>query len=194
MRVVTSPVFAILLCTLGCAAPPPARGDDDGAPDAGNSSRPDAGDDDVSCSGWLVGTLTGYNNSDENDDPNSGSVMEFTGLTAAFYANVEIAAVDFSDWDGDRYHWVDINYEGSIRRVGVWDACRNEDCPDGTDCCTDNKERFATPGYLLDLETRTAARLFGVSDAENTLNDRIEYRICGAFDPDEIANAYGVFR
>jgi hypothetical protein len=120
--------------------------------------------------------------------------MEFTGLTDEFYDNVAMAAIDFSDWDADQYRWVDISFGGTIGRVGAWDACRNEDCPDGTDCCTENKERFATPGYLLDVETRTAERLFGVSDAEDTLNDRIDYRICGRFDPDEIANSYGVYR
>jgi hypothetical protein len=173
----------LLLVVCGCAAPPPA------APDADPDNGMNAG-----CSDWKVGTLTGYNNSNLADDPNAGSLMEFTGLTAPFYDHVNMAAIDYSDWSGDRYHWIDIRYNGTVGRVGSWDACRNEDCPDGTMCCTDNKQRFATPGYLLDVETRTAQRLFGVTDAENTLNDRIEYRICGAFDPDAIANPYGAYR
>jgi hypothetical protein len=168
-------------------------------PDASEPDPQDPPDADLpppsdDCSDWKVGTLTGYNNSDEGDDPNSGNLMEFTGLTAAFYANVAIASIDLSDWGSDKYHWVDINFNGVVRRVGTWDACRNADCPGGGACCTENKERFATPGYLLDLETRTAKRLFGVQDAENTLQDRIEYRVCGEFDPDAIANPYGVYR
>ena len=138
--------------------------------------------------------MIGYNNNNLADDPNAGSVMEFTGLTDAFYDNVPIAAIDSSDWDRDKYHWIDINYGGTVRRVGAWDACRNQDCPDGTNCCTDNKQRYAQPGYLLDVETRTAKRLFGVDNAEDTLNDEIQYRVCGAFDPDAIANSYGVYR
>jgi hypothetical protein len=180
-------VATLLLSGLqGCAA----------SPDEDLGERPDAGGggDDDSCGDWQTGTLTGYNNSDSGDDPNSGNLMEFTGLNAEFYANVDIAAVDFSDWDGDQYHWVDVRYNGTVGRVGVWDACRNEDCPDGTDCCTENKQRYATPGYLVDIETRTAQRLFGVFDAENTLNDEIEYRVCGSFDPDAIANPLGVYR
>ena len=72
-----------------------------------------------------------------------------------------MAAIDFSDWNHDRYHYIDVRWNGTVGRVGVWDACRNEDCPDHTQCCTDNKQRFAQPGYLVDIETRTAQRLFG---------------------------------
>ena len=177
---------ALALGLAACASEPPE--------DPGPTPHPDAGPDGEGCSAWQTGTLTGYNNGNPDDDPHAGSLMEFTGLTDAFYANVAIAAVDFSDWDQDSYHWIEVNYNGTIARVGAWDACRNEDCPDGTDCCTDNKTRYATPGYLVDVETRTAERLFGVFDAENTLNDEIQYRICDEFDPDAIANPFGVYR
>jgi hypothetical protein len=180
---------AILTLTLlaaavaSCASPPePSQPSIDAATTSG------------ACADWQVGTLTGYNNSSEDDDPNAGSLTEFTDLTEAFYNEVPIASVDSSDWPGDRYHFVDIRFGGRVGRVGVWDECRNEDCPDGTDCCTDNKTRYASPGYLLDLETRTAKRLFGVDNAEDTLNDRIEYRICEEFDPDAIARKYGAHR
>jgi hypothetical protein len=149
-------------------------------------------DDD--CGPWQVGTMTGYNNSDTGDDPNAGSVAEFTGLTDEFYDNVPIASIDSSDFPRDKYHFVDINFNGAIGRVETWDECRNEDCPDGTDCCTQNKQEFAQPGYLLDVETRTAARLFGIDGAENSLNTQIEYRICGSFDPDSIAQQFGAHR
>jgi len=148
---------------------------------------------DPGCGPWNTGTITGYNNS-SSDDPNAGSVVDFTGLTDNFYNNVPIAAVDSSDWERDKYHWVEITFNGRTQRVGVWDECRNEDCPDGTDCCTKNKTMFASPGYLLDLETRTASRLFGVSDAEDTLLAPIQYRVCEAFDPDPIAARYGAHR
>ena len=181
-------LLASLISTVACATPPGGGGDDD------SPGRPDADLTDQSCGDWQTGTLTGYNNSNFADDPNAGDVMEFQGLNDAFYNGVDMAAVDFSDWDGDKYHYVDVNFNGVIGRVQVWDACRNEDCPDHTDCCTDNKTRFAQPGYLVDVETRTAARLWGVEAAEDTLNDEIQYRVCGAFDPDAIANSYGVYR
>jgi hypothetical protein len=176
--------------------PNPDPGDIDAAVDP-QDPPPDPDPDpppDDNCSGWKVGTLTGYNNSDESDDPNAGNVMEFGGLTASFYNHVNMAAVDMSDWGDDSYHYVDVKFNGVVGRVSVWDACRNEDCPDGTDCCTANKRRFATPGYLVDVEARTAQRLWGVADAENTLQDRIEYRVCGSFDPDAIAEQYGAHR
>jgi hypothetical protein len=181
----------LLVAALGlglgaCASDPPG--------DPPPTEHPDAGPGGEGCSAWQTGTLTGYNNGDPGDDPNAGNLMEFTGLTDDFYANVEIAAVDFSDWEGDSYHWIEVDYNGTVGRVGAWDACRNEDCPDGTNCCTENKERYAQPGYLIDVETRTAARLWGVQDAEDTLNDEIQYRICDAFDPDAIANPFGVYR
>jgi hypothetical protein len=186
-RSISATLAISALAGLGCAAPP--HTDRPTTADAGTDGGATAG-----CGDWKVGTLTGYNNSSEDDDPNAGSLAEFTDITDAFYANVPIASVDSSDWRRDRYHFVDIRFLDKIGRVGVWDMCRNEDCPDGTDCCTDNKERFASPGYLLDLETRTAERLFDVQNAEDTLNDRIEYRICGTFDPDDIADRYGARR
>ena len=174
---------------------PDADPDDPDPPDPeidAGTDDPDPPDD--NCGAWNTGTMTGYNNSDLGDDPNAGSVVEFTGLTDEFYDEVPMAAIDSSDWDDEAYHYIDVKWNGQIGRVAVWDMCRNEDCPDGTDCCTNNKELFAQPGYLVDVEQRTARRLFGVDDAENTLQDEIEYRICGDFDPDEIAEQYGAYR
>jgi hypothetical protein len=165
-----------------------------GADLAGGSGADLAGSGDSACGDWKTGTISGYNNSDGADDPNAGSLEDFTGLTAEFYANVPIASIDSSDWKHDSYHFVDIKYKGQIGRVQTWDLCLNADCPDGTNCCTDNKQKYAKPGYLLDVETRTAKRLFGIKHAEDTLLDKIEYRVCGAFDPDPIAARYGAHR
>ena len=174
-------------------AGPDTRDSGAGAVDAGPTGKADAAPR-AGCGAWHVGTMSGYNNSDLADDPNAGSVMEFTGLTDPFYDSVPIAAVDMSDWASDRYHWVDIDYQGTIGRVAVWDACLDKDCPDGTSCCSDNKKKYASPGYLLDVETRTAKRLWGIARAEDTVDDAIEYRICEEFDPDPIAARYGATR
>ncbi|HTJ42250.1 MAG TPA: hypothetical protein VL463_09170 [Kofleriaceae bacterium] len=190
--------IVIAMVLVGCAAqrelPRDARTGGNGDASGSNPDQPDADHSDTNCGAWQVGTLTGYNNSNLADDPNAGSVMEFRGLTDPFYDHVDMAAVDMSDWDGDKYHWIDVDREGVIGRVGVWDACANDDCPDGQQCCTDNKQLFAQPGYLVDVETRTAERLWGVSDGEDTLRDKIMYRVCGTFDPDAIAEMYGAHR
>ena len=120
--------------------------------------------------------------------------MEFTGLTAAFYDNVPIASIDMGDWARHRYRYIDVKYAGRTARVAAWDACADADCPDGTSCCTDNKQRFSKPGYLIDVEARTAKRLFNVDNAAQTLLDRVEYRVCERFDPDAIARRYGARR
>jgi hypothetical protein len=184
-------LLAASLSASGCSVPAGGKA----VPTAIELKAADVGataDDD--CGPWQVGTMTGYNNSDSGDDPNAGSVAEFSDLTDEFYDNVPIASIDSSDFPHDKYRFVDIKFNGTIGRVETWDECRNEDCPDGTDCCTQNKHEFAQPGYLLDLETRTAARLFGLNDAEDSLNTKIEYRICSSFDPDPIAQQFGAHR
>jgi hypothetical protein len=205
--------LSLLIATPACTSTVDPGGDDDARADASvNPGDPDADvvnpDDpdadvgppepdariDTSCSDWRTGTLTGYNNSDSGDDPNAGNVMEFGGLNDDFYNHVDMAAVDLSDWGAGKYHWIDVQFNGHIGRVGVWDACLNDDCPDGTDCCTENRDRFAQPGYLVDVETRTAQRLWGVQNAEDTLQDEIQLRVCGSFDPDAIADMYGAHR
>jgi len=197
-------LFALPACSLfpdGQTQPAPDAGT---SPDAGTppdgadpQPAPDGGSDDggdANCSDWKVGTMTGYDNSDSSDDPNAGSVVEFTGLTERFYDNVPLASIDSSDFPHDKYHYIDIDLDGKIGRVQSWDMCKNEDCPDGNDCCTEAKEEFAQPGYLLDVETRAAKRLFGIDDAENSLFEKVQYRICGEFDPDPIAERYGAHR
>jgi hypothetical protein len=204
--------LAAIPALAACSGSTPPGGQDD--PDASvhnpddpdaSTSNPDTPDANVShpepdarvdpaCSDWRTGTLTGYNNSDLGDDPNAGNVMEFGGLNDDFYNHVDMAAVDLSDWGSGQYHYLDVNYNGQVRRVQVWDACLNADCPDGTDCCTENKNLFANPGYLVDVENRTAARLWGVQNAEDVLQEEIPVRVCGSFDPDAIADMYGAHR
>jgi hypothetical protein len=171
---------------------------------AGCSPRPDhigevaAGQplpaDDPECGPWGAGTMTGHDNGNPSSDPGAANLAGFTGLTEAFYHDVAIAAVDSSDWNRDQYHWVDILYNGQIGRVGVWDMGAGEDCPEGRESCAESTTKLSSPGYLLDLETRTAQRIFGVTSAENTLLEQIQYRVCGAFDPDAVAAQFGAHR
>ena len=107
-------LLSLSLSTLVACATPPGGGGDDDSP-----ARPDADLTDQSCGDWQTGTLTGYNNSNFADDPNAGDVMEFQGLNDAFYNGVDMAAVDFSDWDGDKYRYIDVEFNGVVGRVQV---------------------------------------------------------------------------
>jgi hypothetical protein len=103
----TSSLVALLGFVAGCADPPPGTGGDgNDVSDVDDLPPDDIDAGPLSCGEWRTGTLTGYNNSDFGDDPHAGSVMEFTGLNDSFYDNVNMAAVDFGDWDGDQYRWI----------------------------------------------------------------------------------------
>lgn len=143
------------------------------------------------CGDWQTGTMSGYDNLDGADDANPGSLAEYTGTTEEFLDNVPVASILESDWDNDKYRNIEINYNGNIQTVQSWDQCANADCPDGGDCCTDNAQMFADPGYLLDVEQRTLSRLFGIDDYTDFLVE-IQYRICDPFDPDPVAEEYGL--
>ena len=65
----------------------------------------------------------------------------------------------------------------------------------------DARDAFDGVGLGRRCERRERARdledvripAFGIL-LEATLNDEIQYRVCGAFDPDAIANSYGIYR
>jgi hypothetical protein len=141
--------------------------------------------------------MTVYDNSSYADDPNAGSFMDYhvtnpMDPNLTFYKNHNIAAVDIAsgDWDADKYHYIDVNYMGTIGRVEVWDGCANADCdPADPNCCTNNRNHNMNggPGFLIDVETVAANGIWGIVDGANHFDPSdVSYRICGTFDPSTV--------
>jgi len=149
------------------------------------------------CSAWQTGTLTGYDNLDATDDPNPGSLNEYSSpnLQAArnFLSNVPVVSIHNRDWASYKYHNINIKLSNGIMgTVQSWDECQNADCPDNTKtCCDTNAAQFnqAHP-FLLDVERQTLARLFQTTSWDST-EVAVQYQICSSFDPSPIAQRYG---
>jgi hypothetical protein len=132
--------------------------------------------------------MSGYDNLDGGDDMHPGCVAEHCGTTDAFLnANpmVSILERDFSTY---KYHWIEINYNGKVGRVQVWDECANADCPDHTTCCTTNAKMFGGD-FLLDVDRHALKNLFAINNYDDVLN-KVTFRICEKFDETTIANKW----
>lgn len=138
------------------------------------------------CSSWETGTISGYN-ALSSDNSHRAAFEDYEKISREFLAHVPVVSIHKSDWEDDRYRNIQVRYKGTTATLQSWDLCLDADC-DG--CCSENKRRYAKPGYLLDIESMTARRLFDVENAENNLLAKIEYRICNRFDPAPIARRY----
>lgn len=150
-----------------------------------------------SCGPWKTGTLTGYDNLDENDDPSGGSFVEYGSpnriAAANFLNNVPVVSIHNRDWAANKYRYINIKYGGKTAMVQVWDHCSNDWCPigAGSTCCDTNAAAFnGGDPFLLDVESRTLARLFGISDYSTTYY-AAQYQICQGFDANQVASTYG---
>lgn len=128
------------------------------------------------CAGdWRVARLTSYSS---YPAPGSEECIDYNGCTWAgqFYglpdkqtpdwvAAHDIAAVHEDDWATLGMQWLELRQGGRRIVVQVLDLCADADC-DG--CCTRN---LGGDGYLIDLESATAAR-FGSGDG------LVEFRVC----------------
>ncbi|KAL0491334.1 isoprenyl transferase [Acrasis kona] len=132
------------------------------------------------CSDWKVGTISGYDNLDGGDDKHPGSLAEWSGTTTGFLNEVPVVSILQRDFKNLKYRSINIRYNGRIGTVQVWDMCVNADCPDHTNCCTDNARKFGGD-FLLDVERRALKNVFGKPDWE--VLDRVEFQICDRFDP-----------
>jgi len=145
--------------------------------------------------GYAVATMTGYNNLDSSDDPNSGFVAEFT-TNKNFLSHVPVASVNSPDFNKYKYHNIFVVRVGTGQNATLqsWDECSNSDCPSGAgaDCCTVNARQFGG-NFLLDVEHLTLARLFGISNFNN-VDEKVCFMIGGSFNPDSIAAKYGCRR
>ena len=132
------------------------------------------------CAGdWRVARLTSYTSYPE---PGSEECIDYSGCewagqfyglpekqSAEWVAAHDIAAVHQKDWARLGMKVLELRQGARSIRVQVLDLCADADC-DG--CCTKN---LGGDGYLVDLESATAAR-FGSGDGV------VEFRVCEAAD------------
>ena len=86
--------------------------------------------------------------------------------------NVNIVAVHSKYWSTYGKTQVDITYLRKTARFVVLDLCADTDC-DG--CCTANLN-WNRNGFLLDVDSTAARRVWGISNAENTLKASATYK------------------
>jgi hypothetical protein len=141
------------------------------------------------CGEWRTGTLTGYNNL-SNDDNHTGSFNDYDHVTRDFLDHVNVVAIHEDDWGRGRYRNYELRVGSKTVRVQAWDLCSDRDDP----ACSRNKTKYAHPGYLFDMEARTARRLLGIGNAEDHLMQKVSFRVCDGFDPAPLARKYGLRR
>jgi hypothetical protein len=67
----------------------------------------------------------------------------------------------------------------------VWDYCADSDCKG---CCTKNQQGT---GFLLDIDSTAAQRVFGVKNAENSLYTKALFKKIGTVNPSDVCRMYG---
>jgi hypothetical protein len=157
--------------------PNPAPKSESGSPQPSSNSG---------CGEWKTGTMTGYDNLDGGDDAHPGCINEYCGTNDGFLNAVPVVSILARDWNAYKYHNIEINRNGKIATVQVWDECVNADCPNGEkDCCTKNAKAYGGD-FLLDVDRHPLKNLFGITNYEN-VHEKVSYRICNAVDPKPIA-------
>ena len=106
------------------------------------------------------------------DNTSPGALAEHS-VTQNFVNNVNIVAVHSQDWAKYKYIPVDITYLGKTGRFVVMDYCSDSDC-DG--CCTKNMN-MNNNGFLTDVDSTAALKVWGIANAEDTLNDSATFKV-----------------
>jgi hypothetical protein len=132
--------------------------------------------------------MSGYDNLDGADDMHPGCLAEYCGTNDNFLNNVPVVSILQRDFDAYKYHNIEINYNGQIGTVQVWDECANADCPDGTQCCTNNAKAFGGD-FLLDVDRHPLKNLFGITSYDSVLT-KVQFRICQYVDPKPMASKW----
>jgi len=115
-------------------------------------------------------TMTSYNvMSFDNTYPGDLYVGR---VSQKFVNNVNIVAVHSKYWATYGKTQVDITYLGKTARFVVLDLCADTDCGG---CCTANLN-WNNNGFLLDVDSSAARRVWGIVNAENTLKVSATYK------------------
>lgn len=129
------------------------------------------------CGQWQIGTMSGYDNLDGYDDAHPGCLAEYCGTNDAFLDTIPVVSILDRDFSAYKYHNIEIDWNGEVGTVQVWDQCVNADCSEGTDCCTDNAKQFGGD-FLLDVDRHALKNVFGITNYATVLQ-KVSYRICG---------------
>lgn len=140
------------------------------------------------CREWHRATLTSYKLF-SNDDP-SGSLAEYDRVTRDFLDEVNVVSIPEQEWSDYAYRNIEFRWKNKTYRVQAWDKCSKHDSD-----CRRNRNASAGngwDGFVLDVEARTAQRLFGIRNAEEKLLEEVSFRACGSFDDQAIARRFGM--
>ena len=112
-------------------------------------------------------TLTYYSSYPETAAEGIGyNGYEWSGLfkgvdrkkSSQWVKNHNIAAVHSKDWDRYGNKWILVGWNNKLICAKVVDVCADADTPNEKQC-TLNKTKYGKPGFLIDLEVHTAARI-----------------------------------
>lgn len=115
----------------------------------------------------LKTTVSSYNIfSHDNTAP--GALAEYQ-VTERLLDEVGVAAVAKEDWRDWRFKKVAVTFDGKTGVFVVCDYCDDNDCPDHDPCCCSKNKGYESNGFLLDLDSLTVGRVWGLRHAEDNL-------------------------
>jgi hypothetical protein len=107
-----------------------------------------------------------------SDNTSPGALAEYQ-VTLNFVNSVNVVAVHSRDWATYKYAQLTITYKGRTGVFIVADYCSDKDCGG---CCTANAN-YKGNGFLTDVDSTAARRVFGVSKAEDFLYDSATFTL-----------------
>jgi hypothetical protein len=109
------------------------------------------------------------------DNTSPGALAEYQ-VTQNFVNRVNVVAVHSMHWQQYKYLPLDITYKGATARFIVMDYCSDSDCGG---CCTTNMN-YNGNGFLADVDSTAALRVWGIANAENTLYDSATFQVASS--------------
>lgn len=115
------------------------------------------------------GYVAGMDNKPKKEFFQNISVIAVQGPHDGSVRKCRPTSGQIDDWSKHKYHNVDVRIKGGPTFTAtIFDYCNDCDCGSGDSvgCCTRNRRKFSTPGYLLDLEMTAAKRVLGSRASE----------------------------
>ena len=139
----------------------------DPRPSAAGAAKPAGVGAGAGAGAGMKTTVSSYNIfSHDNTAP--GALAEYQ-VTERMLAEVGVAAVAKEDWLAWRFKKVAVTFDGKTGVFVVCDYCDDRDCSDDDPCCCSRNKGFESNGFLLDLDSLTVGRVWGLRHAEDSL-------------------------